>query len=100
MYPLRRPTRCLSTPSLPLANSILTMVKRYPTLFELCCPTTSVLLSVCLAAEETALQSLLAGTIAGKLRWLLLLLSHHRLVLANLLSRPLPAGQPPVPPLQ
>lgn len=89
--PLRVLSKCRSYLSLPPARSILAMVKRYPTLFELCRPTASDLLSVRLspaalrlAAEEAALRSRLAGALAGKLQRLLLLSSHRRLVLAKL----------------
>lgn len=99
--PLQILNKCRSYLSLPKPRSILSMIHRYPTIFEVfSIPTAPMpfnasksLSQLCvrltpaaaaLAAEESSLRSAISDSLATKLQKLLMLSSHHRLVLSKL----------------
>ncbi|KAF8035203.1 hypothetical protein BT93_C1285 [Corymbia citriodora subsp. variegata] len=99
--PLHILSKCRSYLSLSDSRSILSMILRYPTIFELfTIPTpptpfnaTKPLSQLCvrltpaasaLAAQESNLKSAISNVLAAKLQKLLMLSSHHRLVLSKL----------------
>lgn len=99
--PLQILNKCRSYLSLSKPRSILSMIHRYPTIFEVfSIPTppmpfnaTKSLSQLCvrltpaaaaLAAQESSLKSAISESLATKLQKLLMLSSHHRLVLSKL----------------
>lgn len=104
--------KCRSYLSLSKPRSILSMIHRYPTIFELfSIPTpplpvnaTKSLLQLCvrltpaaaaLAAQELSLKSAISDSLAAKLQKLLMLSSHHRLLLSKLVHLAPDLGLPP-----
>ncbi|KAL5997444.1 hypothetical protein ACLOJK_008374 [Asimina triloba] len=90
-------SKCRSYLSLPPRRSILSMIKRYPAIFELFSPPHSPTyphdppLSVrltpaasSLALQESLLKSHISSALASKLQKLLMLSSHRRLLLSKL----------------
>ncbi|KAM5569831.1 protein WHAT'S THIS FACTOR 1 [Rosa sericea] len=99
--PLQILNKCRSYLSLSKPRSILSMIHRYPTIFEVfSIPTAPMpfnasksLSQLCvrltpaaaaLAAQESTLKSAISDSLATKLQKLLMLSSHHRLVLSKL----------------
>ncbi|KAL8259986.1 hypothetical protein R6Q59_027939 [Mikania micrantha] len=99
--PLHILAKCRSYLSLPKPRSLVSMIHRYPTIFELFTiplpPTpfnaTKTLPQLCvrltpaaasLASEESKLKTAMSDTLANKLHKLLMLSSHHRLLLSKL----------------
>ncbi|KAL1353141.1 hypothetical protein HN51_017063 [Arachis hypogaea] len=110
--PLHILSKCRSYLTLSTPHSILTMIHRYPSIFELFTipwppkplnatklyPQLCVRLTpaaAALAAEELALQSSISTTLATKLQKLLMLSSHHRLLLSKLVHLAPDLGLPP-----
>lgn len=110
--PLHILSKCRSYLSLSDSRSVLSMILRYPAIFELfTIPTpptpfnaTKSLLQLCvrltpaasaLAARESNLKSAISNVLAAKLQKLLMLSSHHRLVLSKLVHLAPDLGLPP-----
>lgn len=110
--PLHILSKCRSYLSLSKPRSILSMIHRYPTIFELfAIPTpptpfnaTKSCSQLCvrltpaasaLAAQESNLKSAISNVLAAKLQKLLMLSSHHRLVLSKLVHLAPDLGLPP-----
>ncbi|KAJ1401477.1 Plant organelle RNA recognition domain [Sesbania bispinosa] len=110
--PIHILSKCRSYLALPKPRSILTMIHRYPSIFELFTipwpPTpinaTKLYPQLCvrltpaaaaLAAEELNLQSSISIMLATKLQKLLMLSSHHRLLLSKLVHLAPDLGLPP-----
>ncbi|XP_058102532.1 protein WHAT'S THIS FACTOR 1 homolog, chloroplastic [Magnolia sinica] len=106
--PLRILSRCRSYLSLPTSRSILSMIKRYPAIFQLFSPPPSPTnasdppLSVrltpaaaSLAAQESLLKSQISSALASKLHKLLMLSFHRRLLLSKLVHLAPDLGLPP-----
>ncbi|XP_061342449.1 protein WHAT'S THIS FACTOR 1, chloroplastic-like [Gastrolobium bilobum] len=110
--PLHILSKCRSYLSLSKPRSILAMIHRYPSIFELftmpwpptplnatklypqlCVRLTPV--AAALAAKELNLQSSISTMLATKLQKLLMLSSHHRLVLSKLVHLAPDLGLPP-----
>ncbi|XXG56619.1 hypothetical protein AAC387_Pa03g3988 [Persea americana] len=99
--PLRVLSKCRSYLSLPPKRSILSMIKRYPAIFQLF-STPSDLLAVqltpaaeSLAAEEAHLKNQISMFLASKLQKLLMLSLHRRLLLSKLAHLGPDLGLPP-----
>lgn len=110
--PIQILNKCRAYLSLSKPRSILSMIHRYPTIFELfSIPTaplpsnaTKSLSQLCvrltpaaaaLAAEELSLKSAISDSLATKLQKLLMLSSHHRLLLSKLVHLAPDLGLPP-----
>ncbi|XP_027345805.1 protein WHAT'S THIS FACTOR 1 homolog, chloroplastic [Abrus precatorius] len=110
--PLHILSKCRSYFSFSKPRSLLAMIHRYPSIFELFTipwpPTppnaTKLYPQLCvrltpaaatLAAEELHLKSSISNTLAAKLQKLLMLSSHHRLLLAKLVHLAPDLGLPP-----
>ncbi|PON63972.1 Plant organelle RNA recognition domain containing protein [Parasponia andersonii] len=110
--PLHILSKCRSYLSLSTPKSILSMIRRYPTIFELFAipwppiplnatksyPQLCVRLTPAasaLAAEELNYKSAISDTLAGKLQKLLMLSSHQRLLLSKLVHLAPDLGLPP-----
>ncbi|XP_030543887.1 protein WHAT'S THIS FACTOR 1, chloroplastic [Rhodamnia argentea] len=110
--PLHILSKCRSYLSLSKPRSILSMIRRYPTIFELftiptpptpfnatkSCSQLCVRLTPAasaLAAQESNLKSAISNVLAAKLQKLLMLSSHHRLVLSKLVHLAPDLGLPP-----
>lgn len=110
--PLHILAKCRSYLSLSKPKSVISMIHRYPTIFELfSMPTartpfnaTKSLSQLCvrltpaaaaLAAQESALKSAMSTTMATKLQKLLMLASHNRLLLSKLVHLGPDLGLPP-----
>ncbi|KAI9156326.1 hypothetical protein LWI28_004407 [Acer negundo] len=110
--PIHILSKCRSYLSLPENRSIRTMIYRYPTIFELfhipmppkplnatksgyqlCVRLTPA--AAALAKEEMNLKSAISITLANKLQKLLMLSSHHRLLLSKLVHIAPELGLPP-----
>ncbi|GLT61007.1 hypothetical protein SLA2020_337430 [Shorea laevis] len=110
--PLHILSKCRSYLSLPKHRSILTMIYRYPSIFELfriptpptplnatksgyqlCVRLTPAAAS--LATQELSLMSAKSSILATKLQKLLMLSSHHRLLLSKLVHIAPDLGLPP-----
>ncbi|KAK4266568.1 hypothetical protein QN277_027465 [Acacia crassicarpa] len=110
--PLHILTKCRSYLNLYSPRSLLAMIHRYPSIFEfftipypptplnatkrypqLCVRLTPAAAS--LAAEELSLKDSVSTTLATKLQKLLMLSSHHRLLLSKLVHLALDLGLPP-----
>ncbi|XP_043722822.1 protein WHAT'S THIS FACTOR 1 homolog, chloroplastic [Telopea speciosissima] len=102
--------KCRSYLSLPKPRSLLSMINRYPSIFQLfSIPTppsspSSTCTQLCvrltpaaaaIAAEESALKSSIATKLAAKLQKLLMLATHHRLLLSKLVHLAPDLGLPP-----
>ncbi|XP_042476463.1 protein WHAT'S THIS FACTOR 1, chloroplastic [Macadamia integrifolia] len=103
-------SRCRSYLSLPKPRSLLSMIYRYPSIFQLfsiptppshpspTCTQLCVRLTpaaAAVAAEESALKSTIATKLAAKLQKLLMLATHHRLLLSKLVHIAPDLGLPP-----
>ena len=110
--PLHILSKCRSYLTLPKPRSISSMIHRYPSIFELFTipwppkplnatklyPQLCVRLTpaaAALAAEELNFQSSISTTLATKLQKLLMLSSHHRLLLSKLVHLAPDLGLPP-----
>ncbi|KAL4561059.1 hypothetical protein LXL04_033221 [Taraxacum kok-saghyz] len=110
--PLHILGRCRSYLSLSKPRSLLSMIHRYPTIFELFTiplpPTplnaAKTLPQLCvrltpsatsLALQESKLKSAMADSLSNKLQKLLMLSSHHRLLLSKLVHIAPDLGLPP-----
>lgn len=110
--PIHILSKCRSYLSLPKPRSLLSMIHRYPSIFELfTIPTPPTPLNAtksysqlcvrltpaasALAARESNLKSTMSVTLAGKLQKLLMLSSHHRLLLSKLVHLAPDLGLPP-----
>ncbi|EEF39135.1 conserved hypothetical protein [Ricinus communis] len=110
--PLHILSKCRSYLSLPDRRSIRSMILRYPSIFklftipiphlpfnatkpysQLCVRLTQS--AAALAAQELELQSAIANNLATKLQKLLMLSSHHRLLLSKLVHLAPDLGLPP-----
>eukprot|EP00262_Sarcandra_glabra_P018291 TRINITY_DN6503_c0_g1_i1.p1 TRINITY_DN6503_c0_g1~~TRINITY_DN6503_c0_g1_i1.p1 ORF type:complete len:476 (-),score=82.83 TRINITY_DN6503_c0_g1_i1:280-1677(-) len=100
---LRILSKCRSYLSLPRPRSLLSMIKRYPSIFQIFeSPSSSSSLAVrltpaaaSLAAQESALKSQISTSLATKLQKLLMLSSHRRLLLSKLVHLAPDLGLPP-----
>ncbi|XP_010268323.1 PREDICTED: protein ROOT PRIMORDIUM DEFECTIVE 1 [Nelumbo nucifera] len=108
--PLHILTKCRSYLSLPPPRSLLSMIHRYPSIFQLFTlpnPPTSLSRSdsqlcvrltpaaAALATQESHLKSSISATLANKLQKLLMLSSHRRLLLYKLAHLGPDLGFPP-----
>lgn len=110
--PIHILSKCRSYLSLSKPRSILSMIHRYPSIFELftipfpplplnatksynqlCVRLTPA--AAALAAEESSLQSTISSKLAAKLQKLLMLSSHRRLLLSKLVHLAPDLGLPP-----
>lgn len=110
--PLHVLSKCRSYLSLEKQRSLMSMIRRYPTIFELfTIPTAPIPFNAtkpysqlcvrltpaaaALATQESHLKSTMSESLSGKLQKLLMLSSHRRIVLSKLVHLAPDLGMPP-----